>query len=114
MHSVEMQNRRRTPRILGTIPVTWRRGARVITTRTINVNAHGMLLQTSETIPVNQLMDLAAELPTGPVSFMAVSRFVGETQWGHVIGVSIHVASANDQAAWLRFYREAAGPPPRV
>jgi len=105
-----MQNRRRTPRVPGSIPVTWRRGGRLIQVNTINVNAHGLLLQTEETIPLNQLMDLAAELPSGPVSFLAVSRFVGQTKWGHAIGVSIHVASARDQEAWLKFYREAAGP----
>src|SRR5687768_3894703 len=106
----DMKNRRRTPRIDGAIAIRWRRGTKVITARTINLNAHGLLLQTDETIPLNQLMDLAAELPTGSVSFTAVSRFVGDTQWGHAIGVQIHVASAKDQEAWLKFYREAAAP----
>lgn len=101
-------NRRRTPRIAGNVRVTWRRGARTVELRAINVNAHGMLLRTEETIAINHVMDLTVHLPGGDASIMAVSRFCGDTQWGHAIGVAIHVVAPNDQAAWLRYYNEAA------
>jgi hypothetical protein len=101
-------NRRRSVRIPWRCSAEWHRGKRHIATEVVNINAHGMLLRTEELIPLNQLMDVLVHLPTGDVSVMVVSRFVGPTRWGHAIGVEIHVASAIDQTRWTSFYRTTA------
>ena len=103
-----LRNRRRTLRIPGGCSVDWHRGRRNIAAQILNLNAHGMLLRTDETIAVNQMMDLIVHLPNGDVSVMAVSRYVGDTRWGHGIGVEIRVASAVDQVRWNAHYREAS------
>jgi hypothetical protein len=111
-----LRNRRRTLRVPGGCSADWHRGRRNVAAQVVNLNAHGMLLRTDETIPVNQMMDLVVHLPTGDVSFMAVSRYVGETRWGHGIGVEIRVASPADQVRWTMHYREVSArrmPSPR-
>lgn len=103
-----MRNRRRTLRIPGGCSAEWHRGYRHIAAHVVNVNAHGMLLRTDETVPLNQMMDLVVHLPDGDVSVMGVSRFVGTTRWGHGIGVEIKVASPDDQHRWNRFYQQTS------
>ena len=100
-------NRRRTMRIRTDLPVVWKRGRRSIATRLRDMSADGMLLETDEDFPLQTCMDLTIELPTGPVTLMAVSRLCGTTKLGRGIGVSILAMDHRERSRWTAFYRAA-------
>lgn len=103
-----MPNRRRSLRVPQDLSVEWKRGARHVEARAANISAHGVLIRTDEGVAVNQVMDLVVHLPGHSVSFLGVSRFVGDTRWGHGVGASIHVMSSEDQVRWASYYERVA------
>ena len=101
-----MPERRRSTRAPCDVPVTWRRRKPVVGSMR-DVSADGLFLVTSESVALNQVMSLVVTLPDGPIEFFGVSRYVGESQHGHGIGVSIHTLSHQEQLRWRSFHRSA-------
>jgi hypothetical protein len=93
-------------RVRSELPVGWKRGRKLIEVHACDVSADGMLLQTDVEYPVNQMMELTVELPSGPVSMVVVSRLCGDTRHGRGIGVSILAMDQLERARWNRYYRE--------
>lgn len=99
--------RRRTLRIACDLPAVWRRRPGDVEARVRDFNADGVFLATTETIPLNYVMDLCLTLPDGPLEVLAVARFVGRSRHGHGIGVAFHALAADDRKRWLAHYRAA-------
>ena len=85
----------------------WKRGKNVIATRVADISVNGMFLETEHGIVSGQVMDLVVDLPSGPVSFLGVSRQCGDTKHGRGIGVSIFSMEPKDRARWNRHYGAA-------
>jgi len=112
-----IENRRKSPRLTGSLRATWKRGKRLVEAEVLDFSAEGFYLGTNETIPTGQLMDITVHVGAATLSLLCVSRFVGTTRRGPGIGVSIHVMTPEDAAQWRAFYddqlakRKAALPP---
>ncbi len=89
------------------LPILWKRGPTKVEAWIRDVNADGMFIETTATIPVNQVMELVVTLPTGPVSVTAVSRLCGSTRQGHGIGVTIFAMEPLERYRWNAHYRGA-------
>lgn len=98
------RERRRTTRVPCEVPVTWRRRNAVLAVMR-DVNADGLFLLTTESVELNQVMNLVVTLPDGPIEFFGVSRFVGDSGHGRGIGVAIHTMSDQEKQRWMRFHR---------
>ena len=71
------------------------------------VSTEGLFLVTTEPVPLNQVMNLAVALPDGVIEFFGVSRYVGDSEHGHGVGVSIHTMSNEEKRRWWSFHRAA-------
>jgi hypothetical protein len=100
-------NRRRTRRVDCELPIIWKRGPKRLRAYVRDLNADGMFIEIDATIERNQLMDLEIDLPTGPVSVLAVSQRNGEEAGG--IGASIFLMDPDEQARWRSHYRTLLG-----
>lgn len=100
-------NRRRSLRIRCGLPVVWKRGPKKIEAVIRDVNADGMFIETTATIPLNQMIELVVTLPSGPISVTAVTRLCGPTRHGHGIGVTIFVMEPRERYRWNAHYRDA-------
>lgn len=99
------QSQRRSERFATRLTVRWMRKPHPIEIVAVDVNLHGMFLQTDETIIPNGLMQLEARLPEGTISMFARARFVGRTVSGHGIGIEIFLMDERDRANWEAYYR---------
>ena len=97
-------NRRRTARVACILTSRWKRGGKVIETHLEDVNADGMLISLVDPYPLNQVMDLVVELPTGPIAMLVVSR----SHHGGALGVSILAMDPEDRVRWTEYYRVTA------
>src|SRR5262245_41825591 len=95
------RDRRRSPRVRCLLHGRWKRGTKVVTTTLEELNADGMRIAFTEPFPVNQIMDLVVDLPTGPVAILGVSR---EHHSGG-LGVAIFAMADGDRARWNAYYR---------
>jgi hypothetical protein len=90
------------------LPGRWKRGTKVVETHLEDANADGMKLAITTPFPVNQIMDLVIDLPTGPVAMLAVSR----EHHGGGLGVMIFAMSDADRTRWNTWYRTMVAAPP--
>jgi hypothetical protein len=108
-------NRRRTARCACDLATIWKRGRTPVIGAIRDVSIDGMFLATEAKVPVNQVMDLSIELPTGTVSLLAVSRQCSKTRHGSGIGLTIFAMEPNERKLWVDYYRgvmaEAQRPP---
>ena len=79
-----------------------------------DVSAEGLFLLTPESVPLNQVMNLVVSLPDGLIEFFGVSRYVGLSEHGYGIGVSIHTMSNQEKSRWYSFHRAAVATPATV
>jgi hypothetical protein len=98
---------RRSPRVTCTLPAHWKRHRQRITGDVLVCNEHGMFIQTEHEADIGYLIDVTVEMPSGPISFTAVPRYVGDAGdgRGHGIGVEVHVMEYGDRARWSAHYR---------
>ncbi len=107
-------NRRRTARCECDLVVVWKRGGLNLRGHVRDVSADGLFVETNATIPLNHVMDVLVDLPSGPVSMLVVSRQCGRTARGQGIGASIFAIEPTERARWTAHYRSMlAAPRPR-
>ncbi len=101
------QSQRRTERVPTRIIVRWMRKPYPVELVAVDINLHGMFLQTDETIMPDGLMQLEVLLPDGAVQMFVRARFVGRTVSGHGIGLEIFLMDERHRAHWDAYYRAA-------
>jgi hypothetical protein len=99
------QLKRRSQRIPTRLPVRWMRRPYPIELVAVDINLHGMLLQTDETIVPDGLLQLEVLLPDGAIRMFMRARFVGRTVSGHGIGLEIFLMDERDRGQWDAHYR---------
>lgn len=99
-------DRRRSLRLPVDLTVQWHRGWRHVMAKVHDINLQGLFILTDEKVELNHVLELSVALPTGPISFMAVSRFCGLGKWGQGIGAEIHVIAPCDRETWIAYYRK--------
>lgn len=99
--------RRRTPRAPCDLPCLWRRRQRPVEGRVKDLNAHGLFFETQQVVELGYVVDLVVTFPDGPLEVLGVARFVGNTRWGHGIGIAIHGIARDDRTRWEAYHRTA-------
>jgi hypothetical protein len=97
--------KRRSERIPTRLEVRWIRRPYPIALSAVDINMHGMFLETDETVLPGGLMQLEVMLPDGPVSMFVRARFIGHTVSGHGIGLEIFLMDELERSRWDAHYR---------
>jgi hypothetical protein len=95
---------RRSRRLPTRIQVRWLRRSGSTEVVATDINRDGLFLCTKENVPPGALLQIALELPDGPLSMFVTARFIGQTQSGRGIGVEIHLVSPPDYRRFLTYY----------
>jgi hypothetical protein len=102
------REQRRSRRVDVELMASWRRRGRNLDVPVVDMNLHGLLIATTDTIPLNHVMDLRVVLPDGALDVLVASRFVGRIHGVQGIGATIFAATPEDTARWAEVHRRAA------
>jgi hypothetical protein len=74
----------------------------------LDVSAGGLLLGGSADLAPGDRVDVIVHLPGETIELAAEVRFIGDTRYGHGVGLAIRESAPDSGARWTAYYRDLA------